>query len=205
MSRAPSMALVYLAALVIIAAGIKISASVLVPFVSAFFISLLFLPLITWLHSLRIPAFVSTLVVMVALISALLGVGWLFYGAVAEFKQFFLIHQDKLTMRFAQIQELMGRFGNKEAGISSLRISIANMLKNQSDRIFSFAKDLTATLTSSLFVMVIVAFTTLEAASIRLKFKLLSHRSSESFQRIVAQCFPLHSCQNTRLIFHSGR
>ena len=80
-----SQRLLTLASVVVVVAGLKLGAPLLVPFVAAAFLTILSLPILTWLEERRVPrslAVAATVLINLGLLAVL---GWLVTGSLASF------------------------------------------------------------------------------------------------------------------------
>lgn len=77
--------LLNLASLVVVVAGLKLGAPILVPFAAAFFLALLSLPLLTWLEEHRVPHGLAVTVAILANVALLFGIGALVSSSVQSF------------------------------------------------------------------------------------------------------------------------
>ena len=67
--------LLNLASLVVVVAGLKLGAPILVPIAAAFFLALLSLPLLTWLEDHRVPHGLAVMVAVLANVAVLTLIG----------------------------------------------------------------------------------------------------------------------------------
>ena len=80
-------ALLVAASGVIVVAGLKAATTIIVPFLLAFFLACIALPLLNWLKSKRIPTGLAVGITIVAVVAGLSGVGFLVSGSVGELRQ----------------------------------------------------------------------------------------------------------------------
>jgi AI-2 transport protein TqsA len=73
------------ASLVVVIAGLRAAASVLLPFVVSIFIAMLSLPLVFWLKARRCPSALAVILALGADIALLAGMGYLVKGSAADF------------------------------------------------------------------------------------------------------------------------
>ena len=81
----PSQHLLNLASLVVVVAGLKLGAPILVPIAAAFFLALLSLPLLTWLEDHGVPHGLAVLLAVLANVALLTLVGVLVSTSVSSF------------------------------------------------------------------------------------------------------------------------
>ncbi len=109
--------LLYTAAFVVVVAGLKAAASLLVPFLLAIFIALICGPPVAWLKTHRVPAWAAIgLMVLAVLVTAGL-IGTLVGNSIAEFREDLPRYQQRLVEMSGGLQEwLNGRGLIFEAG-----------------------------------------------------------------------------------------
>lgn len=90
-------ALVTLAALVVVVAGLKTAGTLLVPFLVSLFLTTLSAPMVLWLERRRIPAWLAVAVVMVLLIAVVTALGALLTTAMSGFNAALPGYQDALA------------------------------------------------------------------------------------------------------------
>jgi predicted PurR-regulated permease PerM len=83
-SRASQRVLTF-AGLVVIVAGLKLAAPLLVPFMAAVFLAILSLPVLTWLEQHRVPRGLAVALAVLANLLALAGMGYLISGSLGGF------------------------------------------------------------------------------------------------------------------------
>jgi AI-2 transport protein TqsA len=88
--------LLNLACLVVVVTGLKLAAPVLVPFAAAFFLSLLSLPLLTWLEEHRVPRSLAIGITVLATIAMLAVIGVLVTTSLASFVETAPRYRDQL-------------------------------------------------------------------------------------------------------------
>ena len=98
-----SRTLLILAALVIIAAGLKAAEQIVVPFLLALFIAIIAATPVFWLEKHKVPAGIAILVVMASMVFALLGLGALVGQSAGEFTAKVPFYQERLAALLAQV------------------------------------------------------------------------------------------------------
>ena len=97
--------LIGLACFVIIVAGMRASAPLIVPFLLAAFIAIICIPPLMWLQSKKIPQFLSVIIVVFGIIV----IGWLLIalitGALSDFSNKLPFYQERLTVLSVQAEE----------------------------------------------------------------------------------------------------
>ena len=95
--------LLILAALVVIAAGLKAAGQIVVPFLLALFIAIIAATPVFWLEKHKVPAGIAILVVMASMVFALLGLGALVGQSAGEFTAKVPFYQERLAALLAQV------------------------------------------------------------------------------------------------------
>ncbi len=81
----PSLTVLKIAAFIIIIAGIMFAKSILIPFLLALFISIIFAQPIYWLEKKKIPGWLAIVIMLIAILALFLGFGYLAGGAISSF------------------------------------------------------------------------------------------------------------------------
>lgn len=103
--------LVGIAAFVVVIAGLKAAASLVVPFLLAVFIAILCAPPLAWLKKHRVPSNLSILVIIVAVILLLLILASLLSNSVDGFSEQLPVYQEKLEQRLVEAQHVLSNYG----------------------------------------------------------------------------------------------
>ena len=94
-----------LAALIVVAAGIKAAQALMVPFLlSVFFATIASTPML-WLERQRVPKVIAIILVISALMAILLAVGALFTQSLAQFTDSLPAYQQRLEMLFGSLMD----------------------------------------------------------------------------------------------------
>jgi len=167
--------LVISASAVVLIAGLKAAASLILPFLMALFIALISLPLLDWLRSRRIPAAAAAALTILADIVVLVSLGLLVSGSVQGFTEAAPRYQERL-------QELAG------ASIGWLRrmgVEIADPafgdLVNPGlalDLVTRTLRGAAAILSNVFLVFLTIVFILFEAAGLRSKLQIAFGRES---------------------------
>lgn len=163
-----SKSLLVIAALIIIAAGLKAAQAVVVPFLLAVFIATIAATPVFWLERRRVPAWLAIPVVMAGLIVALLGVGALAAQSVGEFTARLPFYQQRLTDLLADVIgrfQLVGIDISNELLLSHLDPGLALALAGNTLR------GLGGVLSNGFLILVTVIFILSEAASFPRKLR----------------------------------
>jgi len=167
--------IVALAALVVIIAGLKYSASLIVPFLLSIFISLLLMPLLRWLIKKGIHKMIAFFIVIVFVFMLFISISGLITSQMADLfknsEHWQALMVENLKLWIIQLRDL-GLNINQELFFSML----------QPQRIFTFTlsivKNASMMLSYSFLIFFTVVFMLLESFSIKTKIKYLEKNGS---------------------------
>lgn len=151
-----------LAAFVVVVAGMKAAADILVPVLMSLFITVICAPPLFWMKQRKIPtalALVALLLVLVVAGMALVGV---VNSSVSQFSQQLPLYQERVQGLLAQLSQLAGRW---DLDISQDTLGSYFSARNISRLFAQILGGLTQVLTDSLFVILTVIFMLLESFS----------------------------------------
>ncbi|MBT8118450.1 MAG: AI-2E family transporter [Gammaproteobacteria bacterium] len=164
-----SRAIIITAALVIIIAGMKQAAPLLVPFLLSIFIAVISFPLMSRLQQSGISKGLSLTVVMLLVISIGIGLTLLVGSSLTDFSRSLPDYQQKITAEWGQVIVWLQDHG----------ISVADKLRAIADPaaamglISSILKGFGNVLTNSFLIILMVVFLLMEAAGVTQKFLLM--------------------------------
>jgi len=154
--------LISLAAFVIVVAGMKAAAPLLVPFLLALFITVIIASPFGWLQDKGLPAGLALLMVMVVFIVLVLLVGALIGSSLDDFSRTFPAYQARLQESTADLVQWLGGMGiviSNEAVTEYMNPGKAMELAS------GMLSSLGGILTNSFLILVTVIFLLLEASS----------------------------------------
>jgi len=189
--------LVSLAAFVIVVAGMKLAAPLLVPFLLAVFISILIAAPFNWLQCKGLPAGLALLVVLGALIVVAMLVGSLIGSSVQEFTSTYPVYE-------ARLKEISGEFVNWLDGYGIHTSS--NLLSSYADpgKVMKMAANIIGSmgniLTNSFLILVTVLFIMLEAASFPDKWRAARDNADESLGRFSTTVTTINQYMGIKLL-----
>jgi AI-2 transport protein TqsA len=160
--------LVSLAAFVVIVAGMKAAAPLLVPFLLALFIAIILAPVFNGLQRWGLPSGIALLAVVLALVLIVMLFGALLGNSMDEFMRGFPGYQARLRETVAGLIEW---FGGKGIVISNETISQSNMLSGMG-----------GLLTNGFLILITVIFLLLEASSFPDKWRLASSNAEATLE-----------------------
>ncbi len=103
--------LVIVASLVIILAGVKIAAPIIVPFLLSLFMAIILMPSLSYMIKKRIPISISLVVIVVVLVLILSLLGALVGHAVNDFTLQIPLYEQKLQDKLVVVTDSLGGFG----------------------------------------------------------------------------------------------
>ena len=177
--------LVSIAAFIIVVAGLKAAAGLVVPFLLAVFLAILCAPSLAWLKQRRVSSTISILVIMAAVVLLLLTLTSLLNTSVSGFSEQLPVYQESLQQRLSDVQEVLTNYG------LALPKGFLNDVLNP-DLIMGMIRRTLAgfggVLSNTFLVVLTLLFILLEASSFPQKLAQISRfpeASSEQVQRII--------------------
>ena len=175
--------LVTLAAFVVVVAGMKAAAPLLVPFLLALFLSILIAAPFSWLQRRGLPAGVALLVVLGLFIVAVFLVGRLVGSSVQDFYSSLPVYQARLQDITAGFTTWLGGMGIPVSGeLVSGYMDPGKAMKLVADMLNGMVK----ILTNGFLILVTVIFIMLEAAGFSDKWRVASANAEVSLGRFYA-------------------
>jgi predicted PurR-regulated permease PerM len=172
--------LVSLAAFVIVVAGMKLAAPLLVPFLLALFISILLAAPFNWLQCKGLPAGIALLVVLSVLVVLTMLVGSLIGSSVQEFTTTYPVYEARLKEISEEFVNWMHGYGiHTSSGLLSSYADPGKVMKMAANIIGSMGN----ILTNSFLILVTVVFIMLEAASFPDKWRVAHENADTSLAR----------------------
>ena len=169
--------LIILAALIVIFAGLKTAQALIVPFLLAFFISIICAGPFFWLQKRKVPASVAMLIVILIVMLGGLGVLTVVGTSVTDFTNQMPTYQDKLRLQTLELFNWLESFG--------IHLSRSIILEHfDPGAIMQSAASMLATaggvLTNSFMILLTVIFILMEAAGIPGKIRAALPHAEES-------------------------
>jgi AI-2 transport protein TqsA len=163
-----SRALLTLAAVVVIAAGMKAAQEVVVPFLLAAFIATIAAPPVFWLAHRRVPAPLAITTVMIGIILALAGVAALLFRSGNAFTSRLPFYQERVTELVGQLAQWLAGFGldvSSEVALSYFNPGTALDLAG------NLLRGLGGVMSSGFLILLTVIFILAEASSFPAKLR----------------------------------
>jgi AI-2 transport protein TqsA len=189
--------LVSLAAFVIVVAGMKLAAPLLVPFLLAVFISILVAAPFNWLQCKGLPAGIALLVVLGVLVIVMIVVGTLIGSSVQEFTSTFPVYEARLKEMNETFVSWLDRLGIHTS--SELLFSYADPGKamRMAARVLGSMGNM---LTNSFMILLTVMFILLEAASFPVKWRAARVDADDSLARFGATAKTINQYMGIKLL-----
>jgi predicted PurR-regulated permease PerM len=169
--------LVSVAAFVVIVAGMKAAAPLLVPFLLALFVAILIASPFNWLQGRGLPAGVALLVVLGMLVLVIVLIGTLIGSSVEDFSGNFPAFQERLRQVTAG---LLGRLDKTGVHVPSGHVSAYMDPAKAMQMATNILGGMGNMLTNSFLILVTVVFIMLEAAGFPDKYRLMRRNADES-------------------------
>ncbi len=169
--------LVSVAAVVIIIAGMKAAASLLVPFLLALFVAILVASPFNWLQDKGLPAAIALLVVLGLLVLVILLLGTLIGGSVEDFSGDFPAFQERLH---TVTGGLLGWLDKTGIHITNELVSAYMDPAKAMQMATNILGSMGSMLTNSFLILVTVVFIMLEAAGFPDKYRLMHSNADKS-------------------------
>jgi len=160
--------LLTLAAFVIVVAGMRAAATILVPFLLAAFIAIVSAPLMFWLQRKKIPKWLSLLMVIFGIVL----IGWLILGLVGSSMQAFTkelpVYDAKLKQLTSTVVTQLETFGLDTSGLEMTQLfNPGAVMKLVATGLSSLRK----VLTNGFLILMTVIFMLIEASGLPLKLR----------------------------------
>jgi predicted PurR-regulated permease PerM len=157
-----------LAALVIIVAGMREAASLLLPFLVSAFLALICAAPLFWLKGKGVPSVVAVLLVVLVLLSLISLVGVLVGTSLNDFYRALPTYQESFGRKSVEFQDWMGRQGVElPSGILSDILSPGSVMRFAA----SLLSSLGGLITNAFVILLTVVFMLLEASSFPIKLR----------------------------------
>jgi len=166
--------LVLAASLVVIIAGIKAAAGLLLPFLIALFLAMVSLPLLNWLQSKRIPSALAVVITIVVVVGVVFSFGAVIGGSISGFTDAAPRYRLRLEEMLIEVLEWVGSYG-----ITIPREYMQEIIQPGAvmDVATTTLRGVAAVLSNLLLVLLTIVFIYLEAAGFPAKLQAAFGRS----------------------------
>lgn len=186
--RGPSIAnaLVAMAAFVVVAAGIKLAAVIVVPFFLSVFLAILAGPPVFWLHRHQVPRWLSILIVILSIGGFVGLVGMLAAASLTDFANSLPGYQARVQGQWEQavesLQGWLGRLGIQQISDSALdQLDLNSILGNAAQFAGATLLQFGNIITKTLVAVLTVTFMLLEAFRLPKKLEPLLEQSDRTW------------------------
>jgi predicted PurR-regulated permease PerM len=179
--------LVIAASTVVLIAGLRAAQSLIIPFLLAVFLAIICSPAVIWLHRRRVPRVLAILLVVVALMGVLTGVGALVGGSVNDFIESVPTYQGRLNTLLENWSHWLDRF---DVDLPSLRVQDYVNLGGVMNVLGTGLKGLAATLSNTFLIILTTVFILAEATTFSVKLRAAfgdSRRSIPNLGQVTTQ------------------
>jgi len=177
--RIPS-PLVALASIIIIIAGLRAAAGIIVPFLISVFVAIISLPLQNWLIYRKVPSGLAVFLTLIMDILIFVGFGFLIGGSVQGFSDRADVYQKNLVALIQSMNQYLHPLG--------LRVSSTEIINYLKDNVFSIFKNAlvqgVSVFTSLVLVFLTILFVLFEAAGFAAKFERAMGHATDHKKRI---------------------
>ncbi|MEM6705939.1 MAG: AI-2E family transporter [Acidobacteriota bacterium] len=104
-AQAAGRGLLVAASAIVVLAGLKAATTIIIPFLLAFFLACVTLPLLNFLTKRRVPTGLAVGITIVAVLAALSGVGFLVSGSVSELRRELPKYRDRVDLLSQNVEE----------------------------------------------------------------------------------------------------
>ncbi|VAW53333.1 Uncharacterized UPF0118 membrane protein [hydrothermal vent metagenome] len=161
-----SRALIVSAAVIIVIAGLKQSAPLIVPFLLSVFIAVISFPLMCKLQLVGIPKGLSLFIVILIVFSIGVGVTLLVGSSITDFSRMLPVYQEKISVQWIQVLQWLSNYG---IPVGETLKSVINPGAAMS-LVSSILKGFGNVLADSFLIILTVIFILIEAAGLTQKF-----------------------------------
>ncbi len=161
-----SRALIVSAAVIIVIAGLKQSAPLIVPFLLSVFIAVISFPLMCKLQLVGIPKGLSLFIVILIVFSIGVGVTLLVGSSITDFSRMLPVYQEKISVQWIQVLQWLSNYG---IPVGETLRSVINPGAAMS-LVSSILKGFGNVLADSFLIILTVIFILIEAAGLTQKF-----------------------------------
>jgi len=176
--------IISLAAFVIVVAGMREAKSILVPFIFALFVSVIFYSPFHWLNKRGIPKALALLIIIISIVAAGFLMGTLIGTSINQFSQDLPIYEKMLEQQTASVVSWISEIGIK---IPKDQLLNSISLKQPLNLIGGIVGAFSNLLSKTFLILIIVVFILLESADFPGKLQVISrnpHSAHSNFIQI---------------------
>lgn len=173
-------AVVMIAGVVIVVAGLKLAAALLVPLITAVFITVISLPVVRWLTARKVPRWMAIVLAVLLDFAVLVGFGGLIGGSMNEFYERIPYYQTRLGELALHAVDWLDARG---ADLDPVNIERFVAQAGVMDFVANLFQRLTNLLSNALLVVLLVLFMLFEAGPWRAKMAYVLRRPAQDLPR----------------------
>jgi AI-2 transport protein TqsA len=174
-------ALISVAAVIVIVYGMQAAKVLLVPFLLAVFLALISFRPMLWLQQRRVPSIAAALLIVIAMMLVLAGVGGVVGTSIADFTAALPRYQARLdSIVQGTINLIAGFLGDDRTLVDVGDLIDPGWAMGQAANILNALQDV---LTNTFLILFTMVFILLEASSLGVKMQAAFGRSADSFKR----------------------
>lgn len=173
-------AVLMLAGVVVVVAGLQLAAPLMVPLVTAVFITVVSMPAVRWLMARRVPRGIAIMLAVLLDLAVLFGLGGLVGGSLNEFYNrvpYYQTHLSELVLRYAEWVDHHG------LQVDSARIGDAVDQAQVMTVVADLFQRVSALVSKALLVALLVLFMLFEAGPWRMKMVYVLHSPTQDLPR----------------------
>lgn len=170
------MVLISVACVIIILAGLKAAASVVVPFLLAIFIAVLISPLVLYIQKFGVPRFISFIIVTAMILGILGFFGDIAFNAVKEFSAQLPELQAKFSEFSENLIQKINSYDIVQIDIAAFGLDINSLIA----RATAVLKKTGTLVSMGFFVFIMVAFMVFESKEIKEKIEYFSSKNEQA-------------------------
>ncbi len=177
----PSQALITMAAFVVVVAGMRAGADIIVPFLLALFIAVISSPALDWLERRGLPRAMAMIVVIAAIVAIGMGITGLVGSSLRQFTASLPEYTDRLNSYTQAVESWLDQRGVPfEAKELRDLIDASRVMKLAADIFNSFG----GVLTNAFLIFLTVVFLLLETASYAVKLRAVADDPDDTLARV---------------------
>ncbi len=177
----PYQVLITMAAFVVVVAGMRASADLIVPFLLAVFIAIISTPALDWLERLGLPRALAMVAVIAAIVAIGMGITGLVGASLRQFSDNLPEYTDRLNSYTQAVESWLNHYGVPfDAGELRNLVDASRVMKLAAEVFNSFG----GILTNAFLIFLTVVFILFETASFAVKLRAVVDDPDETLARI---------------------
>jgi predicted PurR-regulated permease PerM len=165
-AKVVSHAMVTLAAVVVVIAGIKAASEIVIPVLLAAFVAILCSPLLSWFERRGVPRAIALFLIISGVVIGGIGLVTLLGTSIQDFSKDMPVYEEKLQEQVRRVVTWFQEQGVNTSGVESYKVFDAGSIMRYTARLLN---GLRGALTNGFIILMIVIFMLMEASSIPAK------------------------------------